>query len=466
MNRTKLVKMDRTKIDLTRGNVLWQVIWLSWPVVVAMAMQTGYNLVDMFWVGRLGPSAVAAVSLCGFLFFLVLAVGQTLGSGTIALVARFYGEKNYSRAEYILLQSLLLTVVFSITLALGIGILARPILIMLGGSPEVISQGTTYLRIVAVGFFFQIFSYVINYAMRGTGDMKTPMRIMLVATIINIILDPLLIFGPGFFPAWGVAGAAAATAISMAVSCFYAAAVLLRGRSFITLKIPRILRPDSGYMRLILAIGLPVGISYTIMSFSNMALFRIVATYGTPAIGAQGIGFRIVQMATLPVVAIAAATTTLVGQNLGARDQNRARDSAFKALLVSSIVMVFFSLFFFGMAYPLISIFTPHTQIRTLGRQFLRIISFSQLFAGATITLGGVFRGAGDTKPPMLVGLGKLGLLVLLANLFSRYLFGSVEGVWWAMNICTGLETMVLFWWFHNGKWQEKEITSFLPIQE
>jgi Na+-driven multidrug efflux pump len=171
-------------------------------------------------------------------------------------------------------------------------------------------------------------------------------------------------------------------------------------------------------------------------------------------------------MATLPVVAIAAATTTLVGQNLGAHDRNRAKDSALKSLLVSSVVMIFFSFLFFGMAYPLIAIFTPHTQIRALGEQFLKIMSFSQIFAGATIALGGVFRGAGDTKPPMLVGLGKLGFLVLLANLFSRYLFHSVTGVWWAINIGTGLEAMVLFWWFCNGKWQEKEISSILPVQE
>jgi len=419
-------------------------------------MQTSYNIVDIFWVGKLGATAIAAVSLAGTVFYVILAVGQMIGSGTVALVAQSFGAKLIDQANNIVKQSLLLASIIALFVSIMGFIFAGQIMTLLGGRGEVLILSTNYLKVVFIGFFFQLLSFSINYGFRGAGDMKTPMMIMLVATILNIILDPLLILGVGFFPRLEVQGAAIATTIAKCVSFIVGFIILVKGKSGIKLKILEEWKLEIRVVKTILSVGIPVGISYSLMAFSGMAVFRIVAFFSENAIAALGIGIRILQMASLPVVSIGIATTTIVGQSLGARDIKKASQIGVTAMGFSTAIMVFFGIVFIANANALVSIFTNNISVINYGVQFMKIVSLYLVFVGITISLTGVFRGAGDTLPAMFAGLVKLGLLIILALLFSQELGMGVTGVWWALFVSYGIETLIIAVWYAAGRWRRR----------
>lgn len=437
-------------------NIFKQLTILSWPIILAFSMQVGYNIIDIFWVGKLGATAIAAVSLAGNVFFIILAVGQILGSGTIALVAQFYGAKQIDNANNIIRQSLLLVSIIALPVCISGFIFAKQIMFLLGGQADVLIISTSYLRIIFIGFFFQLISFTINYAFRGIGDMKTPMKIMLVATIINLILDPLLIFGLGFFPRLEVQGAAIATVIAKCVSFLFGFIILIRGRSGIKLNIFKKWYLKTKVVKTILSVGIPVGISYGLMAFSNMAVFRIVSSFSEYALAALGIGIRILQLASLPVVSIGIATTTLAGQSLGARDIKKTMQIGNISMLFSTAITISFGIIFVTNAKFLVSIFTQNPQVINYGLQFMQIVSLYLVFIGITMSLTGVFRGAGDTLPPMFAGLFKLALLIALAILFSQNLGMGITGVWWAIFISYSIETIIITIWYASGKWHKK----------
>jgi putative MATE family efflux protein len=438
------------------ASVLRQLVVLAWPIVLAFMMQTSYNLVDLFWVGKLGATAIAAVSLAGNFFYIILALGQVIGSGTVALVAHSYGARLVDRANSIARQSLFLA--FGVALLIGILglIFSRQIMYFLGGRDAVLSLSTEYLRIVSIGFFFQLLSFSINYIFRGAGDMKIPMLIMLIATAINLILDPLLILGIGFFPRLEVQGAAIATTIAKCASFAVGFVILLRGRSGMKLILSRPWYAEWNIVKKIFGVGIPVGISYGLMAVSIMAVFGIVASFSEYALAALGIGTRIFQFASLPVVGLSAATTTLVGQRLGARDPEGATKVGNTALRLSIAIMIFFIILFLVGARSLLAFFTPNTLTIGYGVQFMQIVVFYLIFVGISTSLTGVYRGAGYTVPPMAAGMIKVILLYGLALSAAHTMRIGVTGVWWSMLVAYGIESAVLMMWYRKGTWRAK----------
>lgn len=439
------------------GDIIFKhLIKLAWPIILAFMMQTSYNLIDIFWVGRLGATAIAAVALAGNTFYIILAVGQILGSGTVALVAHSFGAGLIDRANSAAKQSLSMAAIIALLVCLFGFMNARQIMGFLGGRGDVLALSTSYLRIIFLGYFFQLLSFSINYAFRGAGDMKIPMMIMIIATTINLILDPLLILGIGFFPRLEVQGAAIATVIAKGVSFLVGFMILIRGRSGIKLNLTSSWRLESKVIRKIFGVGIPVGISYGLMATSIMVVFGIVAAFSDHALAALGIGTRIFQFAGLPVVGIGIATTTLVGQKLGARDAQGASRVGNTAIMLSTIIMISFTVLFLIIARPLVTLFTDSAATIAYGIQFIRIVAFYLIFVGITTSLTGVFRGAGYTLPPMFAGLIKVALLYVLATLFARNTQFGVAGVWWSMIIAYGTETLVMLIWYRRGSWCKK----------
>ena len=439
-----------------RKLVLRQLVTLAWPIVLAFMMQTSYHLVDLFWVGKLGATAIAAVALAGNVFYIILAVGQILGSGTVALVAHSFGARLIDQANSIVRQSLALALIIAFMVCISGFLFTRQIMLFLGGRGDVLSSSTAYLRIVFFGFFFQLLSFTINYAFRGAGDMKIPMVIMLIATTINLVLDPFLILGIGIFPRLEVQGAAIATAIGKAASFFVGFAILVKGRSGIKLILKPPLRLEWNIIRKIFAVGIPVGIWYGLMATSIMVVFGIVAGFSKYALAALGIGTRIFQFASLPVVGIGIATTTLVGQRLGARDPLGAEQVGKISVLVNTIIMISFAVLFFLYARPLIALFTDNLLSIEHGIQFMQIAAGYLIFVAVTTSLVGVFRGAGYTMPPMFAGLMKVTLLYSCAMLLSRTMQLGVVGVWWSMLIAYGIEMLVMLAWYRRRTWRQK----------
>jgi putative MATE family efflux protein len=445
-----------TDQEKSNDTIFKVIIKLAWPIVLAFMMQTSYNLIDIFWVGKLGATAIAAVALAGNTFYIILAVGQILGSGTVALVAHSFGAGLINRANTVAKQSLSIASIIALFVCLLGFLNAEHIMGFLGGRGDVLTLSTSYLRIIFVGYFFQLLSFSINYAFRGAGDMKIPMLIMIIAATINLILDPLLILGIGFFPRLEVQGAAIATAIAKAVSFLVGFIILSRGRSGMKLDLTTPWRLESSIVKRIFGVGIPVGISYGLMAMSAMVVFGIVAGFSDHALAALGIGTRIFQFAGLPVVGIGIATTTLVGQRLGAQDTRGATHAGNAALTLSSIIMISFTILFLIVARPLVAIFTDSTATITYGVQFISIVSFYLIFTGISISLIGVFRGAGYTLPPMFAGLFKVALLYILAIVFARNLQLGVAGVWWTMIIAYGIETLIMLTWYRRGSWRKR----------
>ncbi len=438
------------------AGILKILVRLSWPIVIAFSLQTSYNVIDLFWVAKLGSSELAAVSLAGTLFYIILALGQVLGSGTVALVSQSYGAGLTERANTVVRQALGLTLFIAITVSVTGFLFARHIIILLGGTGDVLLHGHAYLRIVFIGFSFQLLSFSINYAFRGTGDMKTPMRIMIIATATNIILDPLLILGIGFFPRLGVTGAALATVFAKGISFLYGFIILLKGRSGLHLRVKKPWHFDWAIIRTILRIGIPAGISYALMFLSITAVFRTAASFGKYVLSALGIGQRVLQFAGLPVVGIGVATTTLIGQRLGARDVATAKRISRVSLSCAAIIMIAFSLLFYTQAPVIVKIFQPEQPVVDFGIQFLHIVSLYLIFVGTTITITGIFRGAGDMLPPMFAGLIKLAVLIAMAPVLARTWDAGVRGIWWTMLCAYGIEALIMIIWYRSGRWHKK----------
>lgn len=435
--------------------IVKRLITLSWPITLAFIMRVGYQIVDIFWVGKLGATEVAAVALAGNTFFIVLAVGQLIGSGAVTLVAQTFGARIIDRANSIVRQALTLSLLTAILVSTLGSIFSSNLVSLLGGTGTVLSIGTQYLRILFIGFFFQLLSFSINYSFRGTGDMVTPMLLVFAATVVNMILDPLLILGIGIFPRLGVQGAAIATIIGMLTSFVLGLVILVRGKSGLKLELNKSWRLESSVVRTIMTVGTPISVSYILMGFTVMAAFRIVASFSESAIAAMGIGVRILQFSTLPIVGIGISTTTIVGQYFGARDAARARRTGIVSMLTCAVIMIFFSIVFYAGAPFLIQIFLDEGLVIQYGTHYMRIAAMYLVFIGLTTSMTGVLRGAGYTLPPMLAGLLKLGCLLLLAPQFAYTLGIGLNGVWWAMFVAYGIETLIIALYYTTGKWRK-----------
>jgi putative MATE family efflux protein len=444
--------------DLTKGSLLKNLCTLAFPMIVANILQNAFSVVDMIFVGRLGPVAVAAVSLSG----LVMMVAWTLLIGvaisTVATVARFFGAKDLEQANAAAVQSLILGGAISVLLILFGVLLDEPVLRAMGASAELIEPARAYFRIVFVGSFTLIFMYLSGAILRGAGDAKTPMAILMVATIFNIALDPLLIFGPWFFPRLEVRGAAYATVIGQGIAMMLGLWVLVRGYSRIHIQTPCVrLRPQ--LMKRMVLIAIPGTFQGGLRSLAHLGLMKIVALYGTLAVAAFGIGLRINLLVMMVGWAIGGAASTLVGQNLGAQKPDRAEKSAWLTALIFCGFMILAGGTFFVFADPVISLFNDNPGVIKTGHAYIRILTLSYPFLGLSMICAMSFNGAGDTHTPaLIVGVTFIALMIPLALILPRFTIPETSGIWWAMTISITLQGIIMALAFSRGHWKNRRI--------
>lgn len=444
--------------DLTAGPLLRSLWTLALPMVVANVLQNAFSIVDMIFVGRLGPTAVAAVAVSG----LVLMVAWTLLIGvaisTVAMVARFFGAGDLEQANAAAAQSLILGVVISAFLMVFGLFFGRGVLRALGASPEMMGPASGYFRIVFVGSFTLIFMYLSGAVLRGAGDAKTPMIILMVATVCNIGLDPLLIFGPWFFPRLEVEGAAYATVIGQGVAMGLGLWILFRGSSRIHVYFPHFrLRPK--LMKRMVLIAVPGTIQGALRSVAHLGLMKIVALYGTLAVAAFGIGLRLNLLVMMVGWALGGAAATLVGQNLGARKVDRAEKSAWLATGIFCGFMVLAGAGFFAFADPLINLFNDDPGVVRIGDAYLHVVALSYPFLGLSMICAMSFNGAGDTRTPaFVIGLTFIAVMIPLALILPRFTIPPTSGIWWAMAISITLQGIIMALAFGRGKWKERRI--------
>ncbi len=438
--------------DLTEGSVLQRVIALAWPTAVAMSMQTGFNIADAYFVGQIGPQSIAAVSMVFPVVFLMFALGAGVGVGTTSVIARSLGRRDREHAEEAARQSFILFALVAALITVTGLLLQRPLFHLMGADDALVEHTVGYSTWIFAGSTFMFFFFSGASILRGEGDMKTPMVGIGLSVVLNVVLDPLLIFGPGPFPEFGLPGAAIATVISRAVGCVFLIGYLFRGDVHVRVRL-RGLAPRGRVIWQILQVGLPTGARQVLLSVGFMALIRIVARFGSDAVAAYGLGVRLNQVAILPCLGIATAVITLVGQNVGAGKTDRASETTWKASLCAMVAMEAIGVTFFLFPRFLMGIFTDDAQVIRYGSSLLRIVSLTHMFTGLGIVIAAAFQGAGRALPALALTLLRLLIIAVPLALLLSHFYG-VRGVWMAIAAAAVLSGIASAAWFRAGTWR------------
>jgi len=443
--------------DLTEGDLFRGLLVVAAPIVAGNVLQSGLELVDLFFVGRLGAEAIAgvAMSTSGVMVLMTIIIG--IVTANTAFVSRHYGAKEYDIAAKGISHTLILGLVFSIVLSI-VGILfAEDMLLLLGAESSVALLGASYLTVLFTGSVTLVELWVINSTFQSCGDAITPMLLVVFANILNIALDPLLIFGYGAVPAFGVAGAAYATVLSRSVVFAVAFALLLSGRS----PVPFSLRTKFEFPLAwrLLRVAVPNSIQSGLRSVTFLAMMTIVAVFGTTALSAYGIVGRLELVALMPGFGIATATAVIVGQNLGARKPERAEAGVRLSALMNGGFMALVGVVFYVAGAAIIEVFDPSGASTEIGISYMQTVAPFYVLLAVAIILGFALNGAGDTKRPMYATLISMVLFqVPLACILPGLLGIGIAGVWFAVVCGVTLQAGLLFSMYRGGTWKATAI--------
>ncbi|MBD3184637.1 MATE family efflux transporter [Candidatus Poribacteria bacterium] len=445
-----------SSMNLTEGSIISSIWRLSLPIMIGNILQNLFSIVDMIFVGKLGPSAVAAVGMSGVILGMLYVVIFGIYTGNIALVSRFFGANQKEEAEHVAVQSLYLGVFFYAIVALIGYPSAKPLLELLGASDAVVDHGVSYIRAMFLGSFTMILSIIMASMFRAAGDARTPLIALVISTLINIGLDPLLIFGIWVFPDLGVAGSAWATVIARGLGVLLYLYFFFTKETIIDLRFDGE-KPNLSTMGRIMKIGVFSSLQGILRNLSGLVLTRVVAIYGTFAIAAYVVVMRLQFVVLMVGFGLGTAVSTLVGQNLGADKPDRAARTAWIITGIGAAIMVFMGIVYIIFARSIIPIFNDHPEVLRIGTVYLRIAAVAFGFIALAIILGRALNGAGDTLSPMImtaIGLlaFRIGLSLLLAQ---RY---ELMGIWLGIAISSIIQGLMTAGWFSIGRWKHKKV--------
>jgi putative MATE family efflux protein len=448
------------KRDLTTGNIHRSIWTLAVPMTLEMAMLSVTQIVDTYWVGKLGSAALAAVTISTALRWVTNSLANGLGIGGMAVVARRIGARDKAQADHAAWQAVLLAAFVSLVLG-AVGILvAKPTLYILGADAEVSAMGVSFLRIVFGGLFTLVLLFVINSLLRGAGEAGLALWVLVLSQGLTIVLEPILIFGWGLFPALGVNGSAWAGVLGFGAGVLFQIAILLSGRARIAIHSDlHDLWPDLPLMWRIVKIALPSTVQMTLRSTSRLIILAIVGLYGTFATAAFGVANRILLVALIPGFGLGNAAATLVGQNLGAAQPKRAERSAWWVTAYNVSLLTAFAVVFFTFAHPLVAFFDSTPEVADLGAEYLRIVAPSLVLSAVGVVLARAFDGAGNTVPAMFVNLLTLwGLEAPLSYGLAQGTWLGITGVWIGRALSNLANGLLFAFWFRLGRWKKKEV--------
>ncbi len=442
----------------TEGPILRGVIALAWPTAAALFLEFALGITDFFWIGWLGSQQQDAMTSCMIVVWTMFSIVSVITIGVNALVARNVGGGDFPRAGHVGSQGLKLSLSGGVVVMVLGFIFSEDILQFMGAEPEVVRYGTEYLRVffLAAPTFF--FVDTLGAIFRASGDTKRPMIVSLTGVGLNIILDPILIFGWLGAPEMGIAGAAWGTFISLFVDVLIYAYFLRRKALPFSLSGLKRDRFDKVTCGAITKVGLPISIQHLVFVSVYSALIQIVHRFGFVAGAAMGIGNRLESLNYLVVTAISIAASALVGQNLGAGKPERAAKVGWIATALGGGFALSLSLFFIFLPDQLASVFTDDPQVIEIARGYLIIVGLSQVFMGVEIVIDGAFSGAGDTMPPMMISIPWSLARIPLAYYFALPLEMGVNGVWLAVTITTVIKAALLAFWWRRGRWSQKVV--------
>ncbi len=450
-------KFDELTMD--EPTVRRLVMGLAGPSIIDNLLVTFVQMADMIMVGRLGADAIAAVGLSNQPMFFALASFMALNVGATALVARLVGARDFEQANSAARQSL----VMSAVLGLVIGVIgfawAPQILAFMGAEPDALARGVPYLRIVVAGVPFSVVTMNMTSVMRGAGDTRTPMKIGMVANLVNVVFNYILIYGHAGFPRLEVAGAAWATLLSRVVGCIMVFLILSTGRFVIALRLKADYRLKRDTVSRIMRVGLPAALEQFVMRGGQMLFVKIVAGLGTVVYAAHQVALNVESLSFMPGWGFAAAATSLVGQGLGAKRPDWSERLAKGALRYAVIVASCMGVVFFTAGRPIASLYTNLPEVAIMSAMCLRLVAVAQPFMITNFTLGGALRGAGDTRFTLVAtAIGVWCVRLLLAYLLVVRAGMGLIGAWIGMTADMCIRAALVAWRFSTGKWKRAKV--------
>ncbi len=447
-----------TEQDFTTGKLSRAIFLLSVPMVLEMIMESIFAVVDIYFVSKLGVEAIATVGITESLITIIYSIAVGLSTATTAMVARRIGENNPEGASAAAFQAILLGFLISFIIAIPGIFLAPKLLFWMGATGETFRDLSIYTSIMIGGNVSIMLLFIINAIFRSSGDAAVSMRVLWIANIINLILDPCLIFGLGPFPELGIKGAAIATTTGRGLTVLYQFYLLFYGKKRIRLT-GSVLRIDFGIIRSLIKLSLG-GIGQSIIATSSwIGLVRIISIFGSEVLAGYTIAIRIIIFAVLPSWGVSNAAATLVGQNLGAKKPERAEKSVWATgkvnlIMLSSIgiILILFPAFF-------IRLFTNDTAVISSGASALRIVSFGFIAYGFGMVMVNAFNGAGDTMMPTRLNMLCFWIIEIpLAYLLAIPLNLREEGVYYSILIAETIMTVIATILFKQGKWKLRDV--------
>ena len=487
--------------DLSQGSILKHVIFLAIPGSLANLFNFSYNFVNMLWLGRLGPSAIAVTSTYQYFFMVFVIFNQIVGIGSVSLIARTYGARQFGECRRLIGQTFAFKLVIAVAvMVLGL-VFQRWAWEAFGSAPEVVAQGVRYSTVMFAVIPIYFSTFTLNTALRGIGDMRRLMIISAMSTLLNLVIDPFLIFpqvhiGPlpslgithsvAVLPGlgMGVAGAAWASFASICVMFVMGLYLFTAGRTFIRVGWGHFFSWDWRTVWRILRIGTPPAVGENMTSVAQLIIGRVINLFGTAVFAANGINGTLFGMVSVPLGGVSQAVTTMVGQNLGAGKPRRAERSVYLAVLTTAALVAIGVAVLYAYAPALIRLFVPGTsaaaaQTVAWGTLILRINVWMFLAVGIAAPLGGAFWGSGDTKPPMWVALGSAWLIQLPLILGGLYLATGTQPralfwarmclvpvldlrdprfIWWAGVAASWCGALAIYLVFRRGRWMRIKI--------
>ncbi|HBF8412991.1 MATE family efflux transporter [Clostridioides difficile] len=434
----------KDRINLTEGRITEKLLKLSLPIMGTSFIQMGYNMIDMIWVGKAGSKAVAAVGTAGFFPWLAMAFIMISKVGGEIKVAQSIGANNISTTKSYMKSAIEINIILAIIYTISLIVLNKQLIGFFRlGDLEVITMSRQYLIIVALGMVFYFINPVFTAIFNGLGNSKAPFRINTVGLITNIILDPILIFGWGFAPKLGVAGAAIATVFAQIVvtTCFIYIIVKSKEEYF---KLRLFKEIETKYYKVLYKLGLPIAIQSGMFTVFSMLLGVIVASWGPVAVAVQKVGSQIEAISWMTAEGLSVALGSFVGQNYGAKKYSRINKGCKIAITVSSVLGIITTLVLVFAGESIFSIFIDESEAIEKGAIYLKILGYSQFFMCLEIITTGAFKGLGRTYIPSIIITILTGARVPLAYFISRPEMLGLNGVWWSITLSSILKGILM----------------------
>ncbi|MEA2104218.1 MAG: MATE family efflux transporter [Candidatus Cloacimonadota bacterium] len=478
--------MKDSAIDLTRGNLLKNLIKLSLPIVISNFLQMFYNLTDVFWLGKLGDSAQEAVSVAGMIFpliFFLISFGFGFVVAGTSLVAQYKGADKPDKMRLVVGQFTVIIFIFTIVFVFISIFFIKDILHLLQTPETIFQKAITYFTIILSGmpalFIFLSFQ---SFA-RGLGDTISPLKVQVLSILINVVLDPILIFGVGFIPRMETTGAAIATLFARVVAALVAIYFIRKNFAFILPKWKHI-KPNKDMLKRIFKISVPASLGQSITSFGFLILQAFVNSYGVLIISTFSIGKRLTSFFMVPSMGISQGLAAIVGQNIGANNIKRAEKSLLAAVVLTSAIMLIGCSFTFFFGAQLTRFFINSDQVIELGKGMFKLLAIASFFFSIAFVFMGVFNGAGHTKPVLFFSLIRLWILrlplvyllsgkLLESSLFQKDSLQKIlkyiaqplashpyNALWWSMVISNIIITLLVINTYRKGKWKRARIND------